>query len=202
MLPAMLAHAQEIRVEGLFNGQSVLSMYGKRRLLKKGETSPEGVKLLDATTSEALVQVNGTRHSLKLSTSINSGYSKAERKQVSIPKNRQNAYFVGGTINGRSIKMLVDTGATHVAMNSRHASDLGINYEAIGKKGGLSTASGVVEVWYLDLKSIDVAGITVRNVLASVSEGEYPSHVLLGMSFLNHVRMEEKPGLLYLTQKH
>lgn len=194
--------AQEVRVEGLFSGQAVLNIDGKRQLIKAGETSPEGVKLLRASTSKAIVKINGVQHSLALSNSINSGYSAVKRKQVSIPRNRHNAYLVGGSINGKSIKMLVDTGATHVAMNSSHARALGINYEKDGKKGGLSTASGVVEVWYMDLESVDVGGMTVRNVLASVSEGDFPSSVLLGMSYLNHVTMEEKAGLLYLTQKH
>ena len=194
--------AQEVRVDGLFTGQAVLNIDGKRRLLKQGETSPEGVRLVRASTTKAVIDVNGQRSTLGLSTTINSSFRKVDRKQVAIPKNRQNAYYVGGAINGKSIKMLVDTGATHIAMNSSHARQLGINYEKLGKKGGLSTASGIVEVWYLDLQVVDVAGITVRNVLASISEGSFPSQVLLGMSFLNHVRMEEKAGALYLTEKH
>jgi predicted aspartyl protease len=40
----------------------------------------------------------------------------------------------------------------------------------------------------------------VRNVPASVLDGDYPAMPLLGMSFLNQVRMHEDAGALVLEK--
>ncbi len=188
-------------MEGLFAGGAILNIDGQRTLLKAGETGPQGVRLLRADSQRAVVVIGDEQRTLTLSTRIHSSYSKAPKREVALSKHGGHSYFVNGRINGRSVEMLVDTGATHIAMNSEHARQLGIDYESEGKKGGLSTASGVVQAWYLNLNSVSVAGITVHNVKASVSEGLFPSKVLLGMSYLNHVKLEEKGGLMYLQEK-
>lgn len=201
MFPAAVL-GLEVRVEGLFSGSAVLSIDGKQRLLKAGQTSPEGVRLVRADSSAAVLEINGQRQTLGLSSTISSRFAKAERKQVALSKGKRNGYIATGLINGHQFKMLVDTGATHIAMNSEHAKRMGLDFRRKGEKGRLNTASGVDQVWYLKLDSVSVAGITVRNVLASVSEGNFPREVLLGMSYLNHVSMEERAGLMYLTEKY
>ena len=56
-------------------------------------------------------------------------------------------FLRNGTINGRSVKFLVDTGATSVAMNSSQAKRLGIRYRLEGKPSTVSTASGFVKAY-------------------------------------------------------
>ncbi len=52
------------------------------------------------------------------------------------------------------------------------------------------------------LESVDVGGIHVPHVQASVIEGAFPEMVLLGVSYLQHVDMQEKDGILSLTAKY
>ena len=45
-----------------------------------------------------------------------------------------------------------------------------------------------------------VGGIQTHNVRAAVIPGDYPLEVLLGMSFLHKVKMEQQAGVLVLKQ--
>jgi aspartyl protease family protein len=47
-----------------------------------------------------------------------------------------------------------------------------------------------------------VGGIEVENVLATVVEGNYPVTILLGMSYLKHVKLQEHNGVLTLSRTH
>ena len=64
----------------------------------------------------------------------------------------------------------------------------------------VETASGKVNAWHVTLQSVSVGGISVDNVEATVVEGDYPSKILLGMTFLRHVKMEETDGVLSLSR--
>jgi aspartyl protease family protein len=50
------------------------------------------------------------------------------------------------------------------------------------------------------LQSVSVGGIQVDNVPATVLEGVFPGTVLLGMSYLRHVKLQEHNGILSLTR--
>ncbi len=200
-LLAVNAGALEVQVNGLFAGKAVLNINGKQRILRVGQTSPEGVRLVRANSESAVLEINGQQQSLGLNTRIGSSFSAASRKKVSIARNKNNAYYVNGSINGRGARMLVDTGATSIAMNSADAKRLGIDYIREGKKGNVSTASGVTEAWFVQLAQVSVAGIKVHNVQAGVLEGAFPRQILLGMSFLRRVKMEESDGVLILSEQ-
>ena len=108
-------------------------------------------------------------------------------------------YQTSATINGRTVQVLVDTGANVVALNSGHARSLGVDYTA-GAPGQVETASGSINAWIVTLRSIDVGGIRVENVQASVVEGDFPTTILLGMTYLRHVKMQEADGVLSLSR--
>jgi aryl-phospho-beta-D-glucosidase BglC (GH1 family) len=64
----------------------------------------------------------------------------------------------------------------------------------------LETASSIIDAWMVNLQSVELGGIRVENVRATVAEGDYPSTILLGMSFLQHVEMRERDGVLSLSR--
>ena len=68
-------------------------------------------------------------------------------------------------------------------------------------KGTVHTAQGTTESYFVILDRVTVAGITAHNVQAAVIAGEYPLEILLGMSFLRQVAIEENGGVMTLTQK-
>jgi aspartyl protease family protein len=52
------------------------------------------------------------------------------------------------------------------------------------------------------LSSVQIGGIKVNNVKAAVLKGDFPRDILLGMSFLRNVEMNENRGVLQLTGKY
>jgi aspartyl protease family protein len=192
------AQAASVTVEALLPNTAVLMINGQRKTLKAG-ASFQGVKLLSADSNVAVLEINGERKRLGLNRNITTNYVAPERRNVDIPRNERMQYIITARVNGRSIQVMVDTGANVVAMNDRQALALGLDYQA-GLPSKLETASGLVDAWIVNLQSIEVGGIRVDNVRATVSEGEYPSTILLGMSFLQHVEMRERDGVLSLSR--
>ena len=129
------------------------------------------------------------------------GFVAPARREVAIARSERHQYAVPATVNGRQTRMLVDTGASVIAMNSREARRLGIDYRLHGTTSSVQTAAGVVPAWSVLLDRVEVSGIVVRNVAAAVIEGDYPADVLLGMSWLGRVTLREADGVLYLGEK-
>lgn len=191
----------EIRVNGLFGGSAVLVINGKQRLLKQGQTSPEGVTLIDSDSRRAVLEVDGRQLTLGLSEQIASSFKAAEVAEVRIPRADNGHYFVSGFINGRPVDFMVDTGATSIAMNLHHAEQLGVNFRR-GRKGSASTAGGIVSAYHVPLEKLTIGNITLHQVEATVVVGDFPSQVLLGNSFLSRVEMSEEAGVMVLRTKY
>lgn len=128
ILASSPAKSIEIQAQALLKDMVVIVVDGTRRVIKAGDRSPEGVLLVTSSPHRAIVEVNGQRQQLTLSTQISSAFATKNRLEVSIPRNQFNQYVTTGTINGRRAKVLVDTGATVVALSSQQAQQLGINY--------------------------------------------------------------------------
>ena len=195
--PAWSASAA-IEVEALFTDAAVLKIDGERKMLKAGQ-SYRGITLVAAHSSTATLDVDGQTLELGLSRRVGARYETPEAQVVSIPRDGLMQYQTNASINGRSVQVLVDTGANVVALNSAHALALGVDYTA-GAPARVETASGTASAWVVTLRSVDVGGIRVDNVQATVVEGDYPSTVLLGMTYLRHVKMEETGGILSLSR--
>lgn len=200
LLSCSVNSAESIEVLGLFSGAALLKIDGQQRLLKEGQTH-SGVLLVKADSRGATVENKGQRSELKLSRAISSAYTVRDKTQITIPLNLNREYITNATINGFQVPVLVDTGANVVAMNSNQARQLNIDYKK-GMPARVRTASGEEPAYRVFLNSVEVGGIRVNHVQASVLEGEFPQEVLLGMSFLQHVKIEESDGLMHLIQKH
>jgi aspartyl protease family protein len=200
-LTSVLWAVAPVEVVGLFKNQAVIKAPGgAQRLLKVGQVSPEGVRLLSANTREAVIEYLGERHTLSLSNRVSSGFREAERASVTIPSDQLGQYRVRGAINDHYVNFLVDTGASVVALSSQEATRLGIDYSR-GERGQVQTAQGTTDSFFLILDEVKVAGLKAYNVQAAVIEGAYPVEILLGMSFLRQVSMQEQAGAMVLTQK-
>lgn len=189
----------DVTVLGLFKNAVLLKVDGEQKLVKAGQVW-RNVAVLEADSRQALVDINGERRTLKVSEHISTRYSTPTHSEVLIPTNELRQYITNAKLNGRVIRVLVDTGANIVALNANTARSLGIDFEK-GIPARVSTAGGVVQAWRVMLDSVDVGGIRVNHVEASVVAGSHPETVLLGMSYLQHVQLSERDGLLVLTRK-
>jgi len=194
--------AGPVEAVGLFKDRALLRIHGADRYLKAGETSPEGAHLVSASAQVAVVKYQGESYRLTLSDAMGGTYAPPSRAVVSIVPDAAGQYRVDGTINGSRVGFLVDTGASVIAMSEAHAKRIGIDYEASTERSRLSTAQGQANAYLVSLDEVAVGGVATHHVRAAVIPGDYPAEVLLGMSFLRSVSMQENAGVLQLAEKH
>lgn len=104
-------------------------------------------------------------------------------------------------INGRSVEVLVDTGATMVALTYEDAERAGIYLKPSDYTYRTMTANGIAKVAPVTISTISIGNITVRNIQGAVSERGKLSKTLLGMSFLQRLsRVEMQRGALVLHE--
>lgn len=199
--PGLVAASETVQIEvvGLFKNAAVLNINGEQQLLKIGQRSLEGVLLLSADSRGASIAVDGETLQLDLSSYISAEFTDHVPTTVAI-RRANNQYHTTGSINGVPVSFLIDTGATILAMNSRHAVALGLDMSR-AKLMQARTASGAVDSRQVMIKRVDVGDIQVNNVLAAVLPGDYPAEILLGMSFLRNVKMSENAGLMLLKSR-
>jgi aspartyl protease family protein len=110
-------------------------------------------------------------------------------------------YFTSAEINGRSVDVMVDTGATMVALSWEDARRAGLYISDRDFSQAVRTANGVARVAPVMLDSIGIGGILVRNVPAAVSQPGMLGTSLLGMSFLQRLqRVDMRGGVLVLVE--
>ncbi|MDL2405592.1 TIGR02281 family clan AA aspartic protease [Rhizobium calliandrae] len=97
----------------------------------------------------------------------------------------QNGHFEAKvTINGQPIDMLVDTGASTIALSQRDAERVGIIPENLTYSMTVVTANGRARAAPVELGSVAIGPILRRDVKATVAEDGKLDQSLLGMSFL------------------
>ncbi len=108
--------------------------------------------------------------------------------------------MTSGQVNGNSVRFMVDTGATLVAIPASEARRLRIDYEK-GQRGRASTAGGIVTAYRVKLDSVSVGDITLLGVDASVVEAPGMDFLLLGNSFLSRTEMRREGTNLTLIKR-
>ncbi len=196
------AQAIEVSVVALFPDKAVLIVdKGEPRTLRAGETYA-GVKLISSSSEEAVVSIAGKRQRLRIGDGIYSTLSVPnERASVVLVPDRNGHFVTLGSINGASVRFLVDTGATMVSMNLDDARRAGINYLA-GERGYSQTANGVAPIYRVKLAKVSLGDITLQNIDGVVHEGSALPVVLLGMSFLGRLEMRQQGDSLTLTKRY
>ena len=103
-------------------------------------------------------------------------------------------------VDGVSVRMLVDTGATVVTISAATAARLGL-VAAPGPKWRIKTANGESLASPVTLESVSFGGLYLRDVQALILAPEAGEANLLGASFLKRlVSVEQRDGLLVLRQ--
>jgi len=204
---AAQTQAADISVTALFGGKAQLVIDGgKPRMLSAGQTSPEGVKLISADSSTAVIEFQGKRRSLALGSGMRIGgadlsAASSSGSSVTLTADERGHYQTLGQVNGGTVQFLVDTGATSIALPSADARRLGINY-LNGQRGFTQTANGRAVAYRITLDTVKVGDITLHAVEAVVLEGDGLKIALLGMSFLNRTEMKRDGQALTLIRRY
>ena len=97
-------------------------------------------------------------------------------------------------VNGRTIKLLVDTGASTVVLKATDAEKAGIDVGSLSFSVAVDTANGVAYAAPVRLRTVGVGPIAVGDVEALVAKPGSLKESLLGMSFLKRLRSYEFSG--------
>jgi aspartyl protease family protein len=124
----------------------------------------------------------------------------ASVRTVRLDGDSRGHFQVDARIDGRSIDLIVDTGASLVVINESSAARLGIFPKPSDYTGRSQTANGVAKFAPVRLGRIEVNGITVHDVQAAVKPDSMLKVNLLGMSFLSRVKFSHDRGRLVLEQ--
>ena len=195
------AWAADVSVVALFPGKAMLVVdKGKPRTLRAGE-SYAGVTLVSSSSEEAVIAINGKQQHLRIGEGVYSALSvQSERATVVLTTDKNGHFVSSGSINGASVRFLVDTGATMVSMNVNEARRAGVNYLA-GERGYSQTANGVTPIYRVKLGQVTLGDITLRDIDGVVHENGTLPVVLLGMSFLGKLEMRREGDSLTLTKR-
>ena len=122
------------------------------------------------------------------------GFNPLDGRKARIAMDSRGHFLTTAKMNGRNEEVLVDTGATYVALNESLARRLGIRLKDSDFKYKVRTANGITYAAAAIIDEIQIGRVRVQNVQASVSRDEALNTVLLGMSFLKKLNKFEISG--------
>ena len=129
-----------------------------------------------------------------------SAYSSGPRT-VEIPRDAHGHFRVEAVVDGRRLGFMVDTGATLIALRKSDAARLGYHPTPRDYIYQVHTANGVVRAAGVKLGMVEIGGVMVRDVEATVNPDQALGENLLGLSFLSRLRrFEYREGRLVLEE--
>lgn len=117
---------------------------------------------------------------------------------AALPRSTDGHYWADASVNGYTLRFMVDTGATTVAIPTFLAQQAGIRTDTLNYDQNVTTANGMVKAAKITLNYVDIGGLRMNNVEALIANGglDVP---LLGMSYLSRLsRLEVTPQQMVL----
>lgn len=122
-------------------------------------------------------------------------------KRVKIERDLAGHFNAEFKLNGRTVRGMVDTGATLVALNASTARRIGIKLAPGDFKYSVKTANGETRAAGAVIEKLQIGRILVENVETVVLDDEALDQTLIGASFLNRLgKYQFEDGALLLVQ--
>ncbi len=203
LMASLGAHAAtSVVLSGVLGSKALLIVGGTTPKAVAAGESHQGVKVLSVTPEQAVVEVDGGRHTLRL------GETPSRLGRVDAPSSGRRivltadngGHFTGaGSINGRAMRFLVDTGATAVAIGAAEAERMGLEFRN-NPPVSLRTANGTAQGWRVKLDSVRIGDVELREVDAIITPTALP-YVLLGNTFLTQFQMTRLTDQMVLEKR-
>lgn len=194
------ALAADVSLVGVFPGKAAVLVIdgGEPRSVRIGQTLA-GVTVVSVEREQAVVEIDGKRRSVALGQHYRGEEAADTRQSVVLAADPRGHFVIDGAINGGSMRFLVDTGATSIALPAADARRLGIDYLK-GQRGITLTANGNAIAYRVRLDRVKVGDIEITGVDAIVLDTAM-EFALLGMSFLNRVEMRREGQTMTLIRR-
>jgi aspartyl protease family protein len=122
-------------------------------------------------------------------------------REASIPADAVGQFHANASIEGQEVEVMVDTGATMVALTAETAERLGVVVDPAAPKLRTHTANGDSLVSPVVLREVSLGSIEMNDVEAVVMPPGAAGDNLLGASFLKRLAsVEQRDGVLALRQ--
>jgi aspartyl protease family protein len=172
------------------------------KIVAAGE-SFNGVKVVSTQGDTAVLMVGGKRLNVRVGDAPASvgeqAGSKSSGSKIVMQVGDGGHFVTTGSINGKAVQFMVDTGATAVAMGAAEAKRLGIDYTS-GKPMRVGTANGATLGYLITLSAVRIGDVEVQNVDAIVAQQGMP-YILLGNSFLTRFSMRRDNDQMVLERR-
>ena len=202
-LAAGTAFAQSVALQGMLGSKALLIVDGAApKSVAPGETH-KGVKVLSTLGDQAVVEIEGRRHTLRVGdapASVGGAMTASRGSKIVLTAGTGGHFLSTGAINGRPTQFMVDTGATSVSLSVQEAERLGIDYRK-GLLGRSSTANGTVTTYMVKLASVRIGDVEIHDVDGNVVPAGMP-YILLGNSFLTRFQMTRQNDQLVLERRY
>jgi aspartyl protease family protein len=203
LLVAATAQSQSVTLTGMVGSKALVIVDGSAPKIVAAGESFNGVKVISTQGDTAVLMVGGKRLNMRVGDAPASvgeqAGSRSSGSKIVLTAGDGGHFLTAGSINGKSVQFMIDTGATAVAMGAAEAKRMGIDYTA-GKPVRMNTANGQALGYLLTLNSIRIGDVEVQNVEAIVAQQAMP-YILLGNSFLTRFSMRRDNGQMVLERR-
>ena len=195
------AWALDVQLIGTFGDQAaVLSIDGGEPKTVRAGQKFGPVSVISVGKDRATVDIEGKRRTLVRGEHYRSKSASDDRQSAVLAADGRGHFHADGAVNGGSMRFILDTGATSIALPAADAVRLGLDYRK-GRPATIHTANGPAPAWRVKLDSVRVGGIELQNVDALVLE-QGLDVALLGMSFLNRTAMKRDGDTMTLVRRY
>ncbi len=198
LLSSALA-AQEVGLAGIIGSKALLKINGGAPRAVPAGATVDGVKVVSVQGDQVVVEINGRKRPLKVGQNAVGVAASSDSDRLVLQADGQGHFFTTGTINGVSVRFLVDTGASMISLGASDARRMGLDFNR-GQKGISQTANGQVMVSKVQLDNVRIGGMTLHQVDAVIHQTDLPI-ALLGMSVLNRMEMQRDGSTMTLKKR-
>ena len=122
------------------------------------------------------------------------GRAASKGRMVELARGNTGDFQISTEVNGKTLPMVLDTGASTVVLTNEAAKAAGLPLEMIKYTVNVDTANGRTRAASVTLDRVAIGGIVERSVPALVAQPGQLKSNLLGMSFLNRLQSWEVRG--------
>jgi aspartyl protease family protein len=108
-------------------------------------------------------------------------------REMAISEDASGGYQVFGSVNGATVRFLIDTGASDIVLRAQDARAAGIDTNALDYSRAFATANGITHGAGAIVRELKIGDIVLHDVRVSVQR-ENLSTSLLGMNFLRRLK--------------
>ena len=202
LLFSLVAWAAEPVLMATMGSKASVSFGGKPVTLAIGDIR-DGVKLISVGADSAVFESGGKRSTVQLGQGFfaaGGGQGKGDTQVATLFDAGGGHFMAMITANGSSLRGMIDTGATALALSERHAKALGVPFNR-DRPVQAHTAQGVVTGWRVRLDTLKLEGITLYGIEATILEGDFPDVPLIGMTVLSQLQMQKDGNTMILKKK-